>query len=126
MKSKHSRRFTKAIAAVLLTFTMLLTACSDSTSSPTSSSAEKIVLQVPDAEIWGEESAALQVMYDLYTKDHPNVKLEQVNLEGEATSAALIAGKAPDIMVMDPTDAKDRYKANYIDPLDAYYTKYGW
>ncbi|QGQ98352.1 extracellular solute-binding protein [Paenibacillus psychroresistens] len=124
MKTINPGRFTKSMSLAVLSLSVLLTGCS---SSGSSSSATKIVLKVPDAEIWGEESSALQVMYDLYTKDHPDIKLEQVMMtDDQAMSAALLSGKAPDIMVMDPSVAKERYKMKYIEPMDAYYKKYEW
>lgn len=101
---------------------LVLTACSSG-----DNDSGKIKLQVPDAAIWGEESSALQVMYDKFEKDHPDIKLEQVTMsDDQAMSAALAAGKAPDLILMDPSQAKERYKSGYVEPIDRYFEKYGW
>ncbi|SFJ93746.1 extracellular solute-binding protein [Paenibacillus sp. UNC496MF] len=66
-------------------------------------------------------------MYDKFEEDHPDIKLEQVTMaDDQAMSAALAAGKAPDLMLMDPSLAKERFKSGYVEPLDVYYDKYGW
>ncbi|MCL6547592.1 MAG: ABC transporter substrate-binding protein [Alicyclobacillus sp.] len=85
-------------------------------------SGQQIVLKVPPVE--GPEFKAMRVMYDLFEKDHPNIKLQEVTVSD--ISAALAANAAPDLMMMDPDVAKDAYKQHYIAPLDQYYKKYGW
>jgi len=113
-----------AWALSLLTAVALVgSACS---SDGSTSAEETIVLKVPDAEIWGEESSALQVMYDLYEQDHPDVRLEQVTVESKDLGAVLASGEAPDLMLMDPALAKDSFKQGYLEPMDKYYEQYGW
>ncbi|MFD2612456.1 ABC transporter substrate-binding protein [Paenibacillus gansuensis] len=109
--------------AVLLSLCLTVTACSN----PETASDGKegtITLTVPDAKIWGEESSALQVMYDLFEAENPGIKVKQTSVEDYAP--ALAAGKAPDLMLMDPFVAKESYKQNYVEPLDTYYDQYGW
>ena len=100
-----------------LVSSLILGACSTK-----SASEEKNVIKVPDAAIWGEESSALQLMYDLYEKDHPKYKLKQVTIKDDST--ALAAGEGSDLMLMDPFVAKESYKKGYVEPLDKYYEKY--
>lgn len=122
MRTK-TRRFKLQQALLLCAAILLLLAgCTN----PESKAAEdgSITLTVPDAKIWGEESSALQVMYDLYQKENTGVKLKQVNIEDYAP--ALASGKAPDLMLMDPFVAKESYKQKYVEPLDAYYSTHGW
>ncbi|MBB3128522.1 raffinose/stachyose/melibiose transport system substrate-binding protein [Paenibacillus rhizosphaerae] len=118
------RTFGKMMTVVGLVSMLVLAGCSSNDGGAASG---KIRLQVPDAAIWGEESSALQVMYDKFSADHPDVKLEQVTMaDDQAMSAALAAGKAPDLMLMDPSLAKERFKSGYVEPLDKYYDQYGW
>ncbi len=67
----------------------------------------------------------IQMVYDLFKKSHPNVKLALVNTPNNLT-AALTAGNAPDLISVDPGSAKTYYKAGYTIPMNAYYKKYGW
>jgi raffinose/stachyose/melibiose transport system substrate-binding protein len=96
---------------------LLLGACSNKASSDAEN-----VIKVPNVDIWGEESSALKVMYDLYQKDHPEIKLKQVTVQDMGT--ALAAGEAPDLMLQGPFEAAEAYKQKYIEPLDHYYEKY--
>lgn len=121
MKNSVRRRVGRSLTALSLAAVMILTACSKDGDSG------KIKLKVPDAQIWGEESSALQIMYDKFEEANPDYKLEQVTLvDSQALSAALVAGEAPDLMLLDPSEAKERYKSGYVAPLDAYYEMYGW
>lgn len=108
---------------VLLVLGLMLSACTNPESA-SSGDDGTITLTVPDAKIWGEESSALQVMYDLFTAENPNIKVKQVSVEDYAP--ALAAGKAPDLMLMDPFVAKESYKQKYVEPLDTYYEQYGY
>jgi raffinose/stachyose/melibiose transport system substrate-binding protein len=107
-----------SVLFLLMGLLLLMGACSNTT--PT----DKTVITVPDVEIWGAESSALQVMYDLYKEDNPEIELKEVTVSDMATSLA--AGEAPDLMLMDPFLAKESYKQNYIEPLNAYYEEYGY
>ncbi|MBM7564742.1 ABC transporter substrate-binding protein [Paenibacillus sacheonensis] len=132
-----NNRFPKLLTVLSLSAMLTLSACGSSSNNNGNAAnaggngagqeEESFTLKVPDAEIWGEESSALQTMYDLYEDKHPNVKLEQVTMKDDQTlAAALVSGEAPDLMLMDPSAAKERFKSNYIAPMDEYYTKYGW
>jgi raffinose/stachyose/melibiose transport system substrate-binding protein len=98
---------------------LLLGGCSNK-----AGTSEKNVIKVPDVKIWGEESSALQVMYDLYMKDNPEIKLKQVTVKDMGT--ALAAGEAPDLLLQGPFEAMESYKQGYIEPLDKYYEKYNY
>ncbi|NBD23883.1 ABC transporter substrate-binding protein [Paenibacillus glycinis] len=129
-----NHRFPKLLTVLALASVFALSACSSSSKDGKANgdangqeAEESFTLKVPDAEIWGEESSALQTMYDAYEDKHPNIKLEQVTMKDDQTlAAALVSGEATDLMLMDPSAAKERYKSNYLAPLDAYYSKYGW
>lgn len=120
--AKKRKTMTKAVLLVFCAVTLIVSACTNPQTRGDQSGT--ITLSVPDANIWGEESSALQIMYDLYAKDHPDVKLKQIKTQDNAP--ALAAGNAPDLMLMDPFQAKESYKLNYIEPLDAYYEKHGY
>ncbi|WHY02706.1 extracellular solute-binding protein [Neobacillus sp. DY30] len=115
MKSFRNAR--KGILPVLLLVVLVISGCSSK-----SSGESKNVITVPDAAIWGEESSALQTMYDLYQKDHPEYKIKQVTIKEVET--ALAAGEGSDLLLMDPFVAKESFKQGYVEPLDKYYEKY--
>jgi len=107
----------KGLFSVLLLVVLVISGCSSN-----SSGESKNVITVPDAAIWGEESSALQTMYDLYEKDHPDYKIKQITIKDIET--ALAAGEGSDLLLMDPFVAKESFKQGYIEPLDKYYEKY--
>ncbi|HZG58751.1 ABC transporter substrate-binding protein [Paenibacillus sp.] len=115
--SKPSRRFA---APLLLAAFAMVAACTNAGSN----SSGNATITVPDSNIWGEESSALQIMYDLFAAENPDIEIKEVTVEDYAP--ALAAGEAPDLMLMDPFAAKESYKQNYVEPLDRYYEQYGW
>lgn len=114
-------KFNKKLKLIALSTTLvtslILGACSNKASKE-----DENVLKVPNADIWGEESSALKVMYDLYQKDNPDIKLKEVTVQDMGT--ALAAGEAPDLLLQGPFEAAEAYKQGYIEPMDAYYEKY--
>ncbi|MFP5115926.1 ABC transporter substrate-binding protein [Bacillaceae bacterium C204] len=110
-------RFKLIALSTALLSSLVLGACSNKASGD-----EANVIKVPNADIWGEESSALKVMYDLYQKDHPKIKLKQVTVKEMGT--ALAAGEAPDLILQGPFEAEEAYKQGYIEPLNKYYEKY--
>lgn len=75
------------------------------------------VIKVLDAATYGGESKeALTKMYNLYEKNNPEYELKQVSIPD--VSAALTAGAATDLIMLDPFQAKESFKADYIEPLN--------
>lgn len=123
--------FNKTALLLLLSFTLVLSACgnsnesSNNSASPSSSNAgEEITLKVPTPETYGDEGPAVKKMYEQFMADNPNVKLNEVTVQD--VNVALAAGDAPDLLLMETFQIKEHYKLNNVEPLDAYSEKYGW